>query len=342
MIDEIAQRAYKIKDSRLLKEMAYAHQRLLNIDKYTYWEYKYIELLGDLPQNHWDGADLSNTTLWISFKDTEKQGIALGMNLVGYVKYVSTLAKHTTLVVDKRLVQIFSRTLPDVEVVSGPANPVARNGTRLVTANPLILRKIMCVKESDLIQFYSPFIPNKDDVENFRLKYRKKNPKNLLFGITWGSFSPLKRKVPIDLWINLVKSINVTFVVIQYKYDGFDYDLKRILGAAPNRVILDKSVNQLIDMDNFASQLSSLDVIVGSGCSDTYFAGALGIDTYTIGDDLFRSSAPVRKYNKVFWYPNLVHYGKSGRNWTDVFTDLMSGLVDKYGKSIIIDRKNQS
>jgi hypothetical protein len=335
MVKGIAERALSVKDPRLLREMSNASLRFLDIKGYTLWESESEILNKHTRFTDWTGESLLDSTLWISFKETEKQGIAVGMNLVGYVRYAAKNAKHTVLVVDERLVNIFSRTLPEIEVLSGTVNPIAKQHTRLVTANSLILRLIIGVELSTLSKLYVPLIPDKKTANKLSLKYNKKSSRRALFGIAWGSFSSIKEEAPLELWVDLIKSIDAIFVVTQYKYEGISIDLEMIVKAAPGRVIIDKEVDQIVDMDTFAAQLSSLDALISTTSSDAHYAGSLGVSTFLTSDDLFRRSSPVRERSSLPWYPNAIVYAKSGRQWPAVFDDIKEDLVRKYGCSII-------
>ncbi len=337
MIDKIAFGATKAGDSRLVKEMAEASLRFNNLGAYTHWQVESERLDGNFRNTDWVGEDLSDAMLWISFRETKKQGMVAGLNLTGYVNDVAKQAKCTVLVVEDRLVPIFARTLPDIEVISGPATAVAKQDTRLVTANSLILRSIMGVEQEIIDSLYIPLVPSYKIVSDFRLKYA--NDSNLpIFGIAWGTFSVTKSEAPLEFWIDLVKSIDAIFVVTQYKYDGFDNDLDKIINAAPERIIFDNTVDQLVDMDSFAAQLSSLDALISTSSSDTHFSGALGVPTFMVCDDLFRRACPVKSYNRIPWYPDSTLYGKSGREWSVVFRDLKNGLIKKYGQTILINQ----
>jgi hypothetical protein len=334
MVNQIAERANKLKDSRLVKEMAEASLRLGNQVSYTKWQVEIERINGNFRPNDWSGEDLSDATLWISFRETEKQGLSNGLNLTGYVKKASNGAKYTVLVVEKRLVDIFARTLPNVRVVASPAQAKAIQGTRLVLANSLILRSIIGVNQDTLDSLYIPLLPNKEIALELSEKYKHKNLENLPFiGIEWGTFGPRKDEAPIKFWVDLVKSINVVFVILQYKYDGYSSVVSALELAAPNRIIVDDSVNQLVDLDRFSAQLSILDAMVSTHSSDSHFAGALGVPTYLICDDLFRRSCPVQSFNKIPWYPNSVLYGKNNREWSTVFNELKKDLVEKYDKN---------
>ena len=334
MVNQIAERANELKDSRLVKEMAEASLRLGDQVSYTKWQVEMARINGNFRPNDWSGEDLSDATLWISFRETEKQGLSNGLNLTGYVKKASNGAKYTVLVVEKRLVDIFARTLPNVRVVAGPSQAKAIQGTRLVLANSLILRSIIGVNQDTLDSLYIPLLPNKEIALELSEKYKHKNLENLPFiGIEWGTFGPRKDEAPIKLWVDLVKSINVVFVILQYKYDDHSSVVSALELAAPNRIIVDDSVNQLVDLNQFSAQLSILDAMVSTHSSDSDFAGALGIPTYLVCDDLFRRACPVQSFNKIPWFPNAVLYGKNNREWSTVFNELKKDLIEKYDKN---------
>jgi hypothetical protein len=89
----------------------------------------------------------------------------------------------------------------------------------------------------------------------------------------------------------------------------------------------------LVDLNQFSAQLSILDAMVSTHSSDSDFAGALGIPTYLVCDDLFRRACPVQSFNKIPWFPNAVLYGKNNREWSTVFNELKKDLIEKYDKN---------
>ena len=334
----IAKRAYQYKDHRLLREMSHSAKRFLDVESHILWELECQTLEKSAKQTDWVGEDISEATLWISFKDTTKQGMSIGLGLSGYVKVAAKRAKYTVLVVDSRLVQIFSRTLPEVEVISGPINPEAKQGTSLITANSFTLRRVFGAKDDNLKKFYKPLVPDRSVVDIYNSRYQNQKLKKPLFGLAWGSFSEIKNEAPINYWVEFIKSVDAFFVITQYNYDGFNSDLEMIINAAPDRVILDSDINQLVDMDNFAAILSILDALISTSSSDSDFAGAIGVTTFMICDDLFRRACSVKPYNVIPWYPHSKLYGKSCRNWSQVFSDLKKGISDKFGSHILLPR----
>ena len=335
MLAKIGSRAVRIKDARLVKEVAEASLRFGDQVSYTKWQVESAKIDGNFRPNDWFGEDLSDATLWVSFRETEKQGLSDGLNLTGYVKKASSRAKYTVLVVERRLVDIFTRTLPSVRVIAAPAESQAINNTRLVLANSLILRSVIGVDQRTLDSLYTPLLPNKEIALELSEQYKCYNKNSLpLIGIEWGTFGPRKDEAPIKFWVDLVKSIDAVFVILQYKYDGYSSVVKSLNMAAPGRIIIDDSVNQLVELERFSAQLSILDAMVSTHSSDSHFASALDVPTYLICDDLFRRSCPVQAFNKIPWYPNSILYGKNGRDWSEVFIDLKKELIKKYGKNI--------
>ncbi len=323
MISEISRKAVQCKDSRLVKEMSEAALRLGSPTAYMNLQLECAKLDGNLRETDWKGDDLSDATLWISFRETEKQGLATGLNMVGYVKYVADQAKHTVLVVEPRLVSVFSRTLPKVEVIKGPREPCAIGDSRLVTANPLILMSVIGVEEKKLRTNYYSLKADSELAKQFACRYRVNEKSGIpLIGIEWGTQSPRKKEAPLDYWVDLVSEIDAVFIVLQYEYDGFDADVEVLRSTAKNELIVDKSVNQLVDMDRFAAQLTSLDLLISTHSSDSHFAGALGVPMILVCDDMFRRSCQVYSYNRVYWYPDAVLLGKNGRAWSEVFDEV--------------------
>ena len=125
----LALAAEKAGDTRLLKELAFSAERLDEHEKSTQWQVASARLAVEIASTEWSGEDLSDATLLIRFMESEKQGLAIGLNMAGYVTEAAAKARHCVLVVEHRMVQVFTRTLSDVEVLPFPAQVEARGGT---------------------------------------------------------------------------------------------------------------------------------------------------------------------------------------------------------------------
>jgi hypothetical protein len=270
----------------------------------------------------WQGEDLSDATLVIRFMETEKQGLAIGLNLAGYVAEAAANAKHCILVVENRLVQIYSRTLPEVEVQAYPADVLIETGTRLVTADALTLAAMMGTTSAQIERRFLPLQADAGESEEIRRVYQAGRDLPLV-GISWWSSHFGKDLPSIDVWADLVRSVDAIFVNIQYGNVAADWAV--LQQAAPGRVVQDESVDQLVDMDRFASQLGALDAIVTISNTGAHLAGGMGLPVFLIRDDWFRRGWPVLT-DRTPWYPGAVVFGKEGRPWPNVFDGVKNQL----------------
>jgi len=321
----LAAAAEQARDTRLLSEMAHAAGRLDESRLATQWAYSNAQLLGNVKPTDWQGEDLSDATLVIRFMETEKQGLGIGLNMAGYVAEVAAKSRHCILVVEKRLVPIYSRTLPKVEVQSFPADVMAKLGTRLVTANALTLMAMMGTAPEEI---ESRFLPLKADAaKSAELRRGYQAGRELpLVGISWWSSHFGKDLPPIETWAGMARGIDAIFVNIQYGNVAADWAV--LEQAASGRVVRDESVDQLVDMDRFAAQLGALDAIVTISNTGAHLAGGMGLPVFLVRDDWFRRGWPVLT-DRTPWYPGARVFGKEGRSWPDVFDGVKSQLENQ-------------
>ena len=205
-----------------------------------------------------------------------------------------------------------------------PAKIPTQSDIRMVTANPLILKSMMGTSPPEI---ESRFIPVKADLEvSGQMRKSYKNGRNLpLVGISWWSSHFGKDLPSLELWADLVRKQPAIFINLQY--GDVAKDLQLLKQAAPDRVINDETVDQLVDMDRFASQLGALDAVVTISNTGAHLAGAMKVPTLLIRDDWFRRGWPVLS-NKTPWYPATTVFGKEGRPWQKVFSEVEKKLLE--------------
>jgi len=327
----LAVAAEKAGDARLLMEMAFAAERLGEHEKSNEWAAANARLTGVITKTDWQGESLLDATLVVRFMESEKQGMAIGLNMAGYVAEAAADAAHCALIVEKRLVPLFARTLPGVEVLAYPAEADAKPGTRLVTANALTLRTVLGVAPEKVLRRFLPLQADKAVSAKLRARYRAGRDLPVI-GISWWSSHFGKDLPDIRVWAELVRSTEAVFVSLQYGDVAADEEVLR--RAAPDRWIVDETVDQLVDMDLFAAQLGALDAVVTISNTGAHLAGAMGVPTLLIRDDWFRRAWPVLS-DRTPWYPHTRVHGKDGRSWEEVFQSLRNELkrVLKTGKA---------
>ena len=159
-----------------------------------------------------------------------------------------------------------------------------------------------------------------------RDKYRSGHDKPLI-GICWYSGHHGKLLPDIADWRRFIEHVDARFVSLQY--GDVTQDLE-ILGS--DRVIFDPAIDQLVDMDAFAAQVTALDGVMTITATLAHVGGALGTSTVVLRDDWFRREWPVMS-DRVPWYPSLRVAGKDGRDWATVFDDAWAKLT-----SLMADR----
>jgi len=318
----LAAAAEEARDTRLLRDMAYAAGRLDEPELATRWAYANAKLMRSVEPSDWQGEDISDATLVVRFMESDKQGLAIGLKMAGYVAEAAEMARHCILVVEKRLVPIYARTLPEVEVRAFPADVSAKPGTRMVTANALTLTAMLGTTPEGIESRFKPLLA--DSAKSAELRHSYQNGRDLpLIGISWWSSHFGKDLPTIETWAVLAKEINAIFVNIQYGDVSAHWEVLK--QAAPGRVVHDESVNQLVDMDGFASQLGALDAVVTISNTGAHLAGGMGMPLCLIRDDWFRRGWPVLT-DQTPWYPGAKVFGKDGRPWEVVFDGVKEHL----------------
>jgi len=321
----LALSALEANDLKLLTELAFSAERLDEHEKSLEWHVAVAERSAKRPVGEWAGEDLADAALVVKFMESEKQGLAIGLNMAGYVKEAASMAGRCGLVVEKRLVPLFQRTLPDIEVAAYPDSPEPRSDKPDFTANPLTLKKVLGATPADIGRRFLPLKSSPEETAELRRRYLDGRDLPLI-GISWWSSHFGKDLPSVEDWADHLRTTDAIFVSIQY--GDIDADLEILKEAAPGRFVVDDSVDQMKDMDRFASQLGALDSVATISNTGAHLAGAMGIPTSLIRDDWFRRQWPVRS-DRTPWYPKTRVYGKNGRDWETLFVEIKNDALKR-------------
>ena len=88
---------------------------------------------------------------------------------------------------------------------------------------------------------------------------------------------------------------------------------------AGGRVIYDRQIDQLVDLDAFAAQISALDAVISISNTTIDMAGMLNVPTLHIRDD--KPSAIWPESGSSPWYPSMIFLYKRRRPWPKVLAD---------------------
>ncbi len=105
-------------------------------------------------------------------------------------------------------------------------------------------------------------------------QFREKYGSPVLVGISWHSIRETKELPSLAHWAEFLKATEVDFVSLQYGDAASEAVL--LSRSADRKVILDQTVDSLIDLDIYAAQVAACDVVVTISNTCAHMAGALG------------------------------------------------------------------
>lgn len=271
--------------------------------------------------NEWSGENLLGKTLLINFNLQDTHGLGVGYRFAHIVPKLIALARRTMILLEPRLVPTFKRTFPTLEIFT-TTNDIPKEEIDFYALPAYLKAKFDTGKASapNNIQ-YLHTDPGK--TAQLRKKYLAKNDRNgkPLIGISWHSTHHGKDVPALNEWRDFICRTDATFVSLQY--GNIEQDLK-IMGS--DRVIVDDSINQLVNMDDFAAQVAALDGVITIMNTLANVGGALGAPTIILRDDLFRRNLPFLS-DRIPWHPSVRVVGKNRRQWGPVLDESFSKLV---------------
>lgn len=252
----------------------------------------------------WDGEYISEGSLLV----WQEQGVGDVVLYSSMISDVLSQVPRLVLECENRLVPLMKRSFPEVFVV--PREDVN---------HPVVQDSNWQCPIGSLGQHARP------SLQSFRgnLSYLKADPRHAVslrsayregnrpvIGLSWRSSNKnvgSRKSLPIAAWFPILSAIDATFVNLQYGDCAEELlNLEQLYGV---RVLQDKTIDPVRDLDAFAAQVSAMDLVISISNSTVHFAGALGVPVWTLlpmGDALLwywfhgRDDSP--------WYPSMRLY----------------------------------
>lgn len=325
----LCEQALRAKDARLIGELGQAALRLDEYQLGMEMIYAAHRLGGHGKATDWQGDDISDATLLISLAEKATPSVVAAVNAVGYLRAAAKRAAHTIIIVEPRMVPLFARTLPEIVVLPVGTDPTPHMRGRVVTAGMLDLQHILGFDPDTISGLRAPLLADTATARALRHSYLRGRDVPLI-GISWWSSHTGKDLPSLAEWRSLIENIPAQFVSLQY--GDVSGEITKLGGGDPDRLIADPGIDQLKDMDRFASQVAALDLVISISNSGAHLAGALGQRMILVRDDLFRRIWPYLS-RSVPWYPQTTVIGKDGRPWAEAFTE-----ITEAAKAMLRDR----
>jgi hypothetical protein len=268
--------------------------------------------------NEWRGQNLSNKNIIINLKQTAGDGLGVAFRCASLLPKVAALARDTTVIVETRLVKIFRRSFPELQFQDSVDETIGKSFDYVIL--PEILLAAFAPSDSSNFEFHA-LSADRDKIIELRTRYSSaQNQKKPLIGICWYSSHHGKDLPGLNYWRDFIDQHCATFVSLQYG------DVSKAVSIfRSDRIIVDQSINQLVDMDAFVAQVSALDGVITIINTLVHVSAALGVPTVVLRDDWFRRDLPVLS-DTVPWYPTMRVAGKNRRDWAPVFDEAFAKL----------------
>lgn len=274
----------------------------------------------------WQGESLNGKSMVV----WQEQGVGDVILYASMIPDLIASGVHLIVECEARLVSLFSRSFPQVQVVarSDQAHPSIAQAH---WQSPLGSLCRWLRRRPEDFTWRGPYlVPELARVVELRKRYRG-SASGLVIGISWRSSNykvGARKSLPLPAWVPLLKFPGVTFVSLQYGDCG--EDLARLERDHGVKVIQDKEVDALKDLDGFSAQVAAMDMVISTSNSTVHFAGAMGIPVWTL---LPRGDALLwywfRETEQSLWYPGmrLFRQDRPG-DWTGLLEKVRAALAE--------------
>jgi hypothetical protein len=260
----------------------------------------------------WSGEDISRETLLVE-RRVRHTGAELRM--ARFLGGAARKASEVIACVEPRLVALLRRSLPEVTVVE-KSDAVAR---KRATRGASYERVAQFVAENGeaIRASFRPLRPPPEIVAQLRAR-RSASPRPMV-GIAWYSSNQRKQLPALEDWSDLIRRFPGTYISLQYDEDSCSLDRLRDSSGRP--VEGAQGIDQIADMDAFAGQVASVDIVVTISNTTAHMAGALGVPCLVLLDDLDHLFWPQRA-TKTPFYPATRLIRAGHRPWSRVFESI--------------------
>jgi hypothetical protein len=231
----------------------------------------------------WNGAPIPGGTLLI----TAEQGVGDEIMFASLVGEAASRAGDCVVECDPRLVPLFARSMPRIRVRATPAGSAGFQPTLVPDFDEHIAM-------GSLPRFLRPTLASFPGVRGYLKADARRRDKwkvrlrglgaELKVGISWRGGRKLEtrrtRSTKLEDWLPLFATPDVRFVNLQY--GDCAAELARLQEQHGILVHHWADANPLEDLDEFAAEISALDLVISIDNSTVHMAGALGCPVWTL------------------------------------------------------------
>ena len=285
----------------------------------------------NFPQPYWNGIHLNGKSVLI----WAEQGIGDEIMFTSILPTLSQMTEKIVIEYNIRLVSLFQRSFPQIQFFprQNPPNPklLDENIDYQIPMGSLgqwLRTSEDSFKESK--QTYLTACANKS--AKIRERYQKLADGKLLIGISWKSTGINQRQALLkstifEDWTSVLLQQDCYFINLQY--GDVKEELEQFHLQTNLMIYQDEEIDSLRNLDDFAAQVSALDLVISTSNTTVHMAGALGKQVWTLLPYipdwrwmLEREDTP--------WYPCMRLFRQSEtRTWSKVF-DQVRLVLEQY------------
>jgi Tfp pilus assembly protein PilF len=274
----------------------------------------------------WDGSDITKQNILIY----GEQGVGDEIMFASCFNDIISRAGHTVIDCDRRLAPLFQRSFPEASVHGGPQDTdiswldqIESPDIRIPSGSlPRFLRK----NRTDYFPQGRYLVCDPTDEADWRSRFSRLGAKYIV-GISWKSGNVSKsqlRSTHLLQWQAVLSIADVAFVNLQY--GDCKGELQYLREEAGLTVHDWPDANPMLDLDNFAAQISALDLVISIDNSTAHMSGALAVPTWIV-----QPYAPEWRWgiNKEdsYWYPDIRQFHQQAiGDWDSVFREVAVAL----------------
>ena len=308
------------------------------------WRWKCDDIISknrDLPQPSWDGSNLNGKSILV----WAEQGIGDEIMFTSILPTLSQMTEKIIIECNLRLVPLFQRSFPQIQFFSRQNLP----HPHLLDENidyqiPMggLGRWLRTDEDSFERSKQSYLTACTNRSFRIRKRYQKLAGGRMLVGISWKSTGINQRRALLKStilkdWTSILSQQDCYFINLQY--GDVKEELEQFQQQTNLMIYQDEEIDSLRNLDDFAAQVSALDLVISTSNTTVHMAGALGKQVWTLLPYipdwrwmLEREDTP--------WYPSmrLFRQGETG-DWSRVFAQVRSNLERYIADNVVKGRR---
>lgn len=293
----------------------------------------------------WNGQSIDGKTVLI----WPEQGLGDEIITASMIPDAIAAGAKITLLATDRMVPLFERSFPEVQVLQRPTTLLLDLFQRAPLGEELLPKEMRNVSfdlqmsQADLGQMFRQDVnafpkrpaflsPNIERFDQFRCPLDQISAGNRIVGISWHSARNIRignmKGGALKAWAPILKTPGMTFVNLQYGDCTAELaEIEKELGV---KVVNFTGLDPLRDMDGFASLVSAMDLVLTVSNTTAHVAGALGVPTWVIlAEGPGRLWYWFRDRTDSPWYPSLHLFRQPvAMAWQPVIDLVASQLVE--------------